>query len=196
MSFLLTDLKYFNRVKLIFCIRGHTKNVCDCLFNQLKLRWHKKNTYTMTQMVECLNSQPNVTFIEVKSDIFKDYGALFGRFYKQFSPGTIQKNHIFWVDSTNATMMFMKASYDSPSTYNYDFNNDKRQLHVNRFMHLQAASLAVLPCPGIKPIKQVELYKKWQPFVPSMFHDEICPRPSDEVLEAVRNEKMLRVGSG
>ncbi len=52
-----------------------------------------------------------------------------------------------------------------------------------------ATSLSAVTRPGIKPIKQVELYKKWWPFVPHQSCDQICPRPTDEVLEEVRNEK-------
>ncbi len=66
----LVELQYFEIVQFVFYVRRHTKNNCDRLFNQLKLRWHKKNTYTMKQLVECLNLQPNVEFIEVTSDSF------------------------------------------------------------------------------------------------------------------------------
>ncbi len=37
----LVELKYFKSVEFIFYIRGHTKNACDRLFNQLKLWWHE-----------------------------------------------------------------------------------------------------------------------------------------------------------
>jgi hypothetical protein len=185
----LVELKFFNKVELVFYVRGHTKNDCDRLFNQLKLRWHKMNTYTMEQMVDCLNTQPHVTFVEVKADIFKDYGTLFSSFYNQFPPGTIQKNHIFWVDSTNSTTMMMKISHDAQSTVRHNFKKNNNVSNDNRFRQLMAASLSAVTRPGIKPIKQVELYKKWRPFVPHQFRDQICPRPTDEVLEAVRNEK-------
>jgi hypothetical protein len=34
----------------------------------------------------------------------------------------------------------------------------------------------------------VEL-KKWWPFIPSQFRDEICPRPSDEVIASVKSDR-------
>ena len=40
--------------------------------------------------------------------------------------------------------------------------------------------------PGLKAIKQVELYKKWGPVVPEEYRDEICPKPSDYILELVK----------
>ena len=43
--------------------------------------------------------------------------------------------------------------------------------------------------PGLSDIKQVELYAKWRKFIPSPFQDEICPKPSDEVLDRVKGSK-------
>lgn len=184
----LVELKYFEWVEFAFFICGHTKNDCDHLFNQLKLRWHKSNTYTMGQMVECLNRQPNVNFVEVKSDIFMDYGTLLGTFYKQFPPACIQKNHIFWVESANTTTMHMKRYSEDDDPFSYCFINNNT-LHNNRFSSLKDFEHQTLPRPGIKPIKQVKLYKKWRPFVPEPFKDEICPRPPDEILIQVGDER-------
>ena len=38
-------------------------------------------------------------------------------------------------------------------------------------------------------MKQVELYRKWRPLVPEEFRDEICPKPSDQILEIVKKER-------
>jgi hypothetical protein len=48
--------------------------------------------------------------------------------------------------------------------------------------------VAALKLPGLRPIKQVELYKKFRPFFPRRFWDETCPKPSDEVLLQVKDE--------
>jgi hypothetical protein len=47
----LVESKFFVKVELIFYIRGHTKNACDRLFNQLKLQYHKRQTFIMRQLV-------------------------------------------------------------------------------------------------------------------------------------------------
>ena len=101
---------------------------------------------------------------------------------------TIQQHHIFVVESTNPTIMTMKSSHADDETYNYQFGNNYVPRN-NRFSILQTIVAPVLPSPGIKPIKQVELYKKWWPFIPSQFRDEICPRPSDEVIASVKNDR-------
>ena len=47
------------------------------------------------------------------------------------------------------------------------------------------------PCiaPGLKEIKQVELFPKWRQFVPEKYKDETCPDPGVEVLNSVKGKK-------
>lgn len=50
--------------------------------------------------------------------------------------------------------------------------------------------LNVLKSPGIRPIKQVELYTKWRTLIPDVNdREETCPRPSDEIIESVKKQK-------
>ena len=46
-----------------------------------------------------------------------------------------------------------------------------------------------LTAPGLKPSKQVELYAKWQTFVPEEFQDIICPKPAQEILDNIQKER-------
>jgi cell division septation protein DedD len=48
--------------------------------------------------------------------------------------------------------------------------------------------VADLKPPGLRPIKQVEMYKKFRLFVPRRFWDETCPKPSDEVMMQIKDE--------
>ena len=43
--------------------------------------------------------------------------------------------------------------------------------------------------PGIKPIKQVELYQKWRKFVLDDYKDILCPFPGQDVVDAVTKQK-------
>ena len=52
-----------------------------------------------------------------------------------------------------------------------------------------ANNLTLLNQPGLRPIKQVELYSKWRPLLPKWAQNTTCPKPSDEVLEVVRKMK-------
>ena len=46
--------------------------------------------------------------------------------------------------------------------------------------------LEVLPEPGLQPIKAVELYTKWGPLLPEDAREITCPRPSEEIILAVK----------
>jgi hypothetical protein len=122
----LVEQKYFHRVEFAFYVHGHTKNDCDRLFNQLKLKYHKLNVHTMSQLVDYLNFCGNVTFIESKSDSFFDYGDLLDKFYRSFQAGSIQKNRLFWVESTNPTKMFMKPSAESETIISCKFKTSAK----------------------------------------------------------------------
>jgi hypothetical protein len=67
-----------------------------------------------------------------------------------------------------------------------------QELGAVRRDKIDAYKLETLNAPGLRPIKQVELYKKFPPFVPPCYWDETCPRPSDEVLAMVKNETAER----
>jgi hypothetical protein len=41
----------------------------------------------------------------------------------------------------------------------------------------------------MKPIKQVELWKKWGQFIPEYEHKELCPKSPDETIKAIAKEK-------
>ncbi len=66
----LVEQHYFKNVEFIFYIRGHTKNVCNRLFNLLKIRYHKSDIYTMEMLADILNKMDDITFTHVLSDIF------------------------------------------------------------------------------------------------------------------------------
>ena len=46
--------------------------------------------------------------------------------------------------------------------------------------------------PGLREIKQVDLYEKWGPLVPAQFRDEIFPKPSDKIIKSVKEERKAK----
>ncbi len=109
----LVECKYFKKVEIIFYVRGHTKNACDRLFNQLKKHYHKQQIFTMGQMVTALDSSRYVSFNLANSHCFLDYAEMLDFFYNKFPAGMIQQNHVFWVEDSNPTTMYIKASDDA-----------------------------------------------------------------------------------
>jgi hypothetical protein len=136
-------------------------------------------------MVQTLNEQPHVMFEEVNASVFFNYGELLDQFYKPFPAGTVQSNHVFWVQCSTPTVVFTKLTAE----VTLNFRNDKFLNRENRVQELREFSVKPIAAPGMKEIKQVELYTKWRKFVPAEFADEICPKPPDEVLENVQKAR-------
>jgi hypothetical protein len=57
-----------------------------------------------------------------------------------------------------------------------------------RVAAMEAFRLQVLKAPGLRAFKQVDIYKKFLPFVPRGYWEDTCPIPSDEVLAQVKDE--------
>jgi hypothetical protein len=53
----LVEMRYFLTVEFVFYIRGHTKNACDRMFNQMKLQYHKKDIFSWSQALETLDTK-------------------------------------------------------------------------------------------------------------------------------------------
>ena len=49
--------------------------------------------------------------------------------------------------------------------------------------------LDVIPAPGLRDIKAVELYTKWRPIIPPEAQHITCPKPPDVVMERVKTKK-------
>jgi hypothetical protein len=184
----LVEMRHFLTVEFVFYIRGHTKNACDRMFNQMKLKYHKKDIFSWSQALETLNTKEHVRIVDAQEAMFKDYGALLDKFYGSFKAGTIQKNHIFKVEQTDEKLNMQCAVHDGAPFVNQPMLKRGKVLGKDRTAAIDAFVVAALNPPGLRPVKQVELYKTFRPFVPRQFWDETCPKLSDEVLMQVKDE--------
>jgi hypothetical protein len=184
----LVEMRYFLTVEFIFYIRGHTKNACDRMFNRVKLKYHKKDIFSWSQFLETLDTKEHVRIVYAQEAMFKDYGALLDKFYVSFKAGTIQKNHIFKVEHINEKLNIQCAVHNGAPFVNQPMLKRGQVLGEDRTAAIDAFVVAVLNPPGLCPIKQVELYKKFRPFVPRRFWEETCPKPRDEVLLQVKDK--------
>ena len=91
----LVEKKVYKTVEAVFLVAGHTKNVCDRLFKQLKRGFHYKNVYTMNQLIRVCNISDSITPIHCSSNNFFDWDLYLDRIYKRPAAGTVNKNHIF-----------------------------------------------------------------------------------------------------
>jgi hypothetical protein len=139
----------------------------------------------MGQLVDVLNASSNITFKEAKGEDFLDFGGLLDVYYKKFPAGTIQCNHVFWVEESTPTTIYTKTSDEADDVQAINLKTTVR----NRLQNLQSHVLTLIPTPGLKEIKQVEMYTKFRKFVPEEYRDEICPRPSEQVLANVKKSR-------
>jgi hypothetical protein len=117
---------------------------------------------------------------------------MLNKFYSSFKPNTIQKNHIFKVEHTDATLSMQCAIRNEAPFVMQPMLNKGQELGAARRDAIDTYKLETLKAPGLRPIKQVELYRKFRPFVPRCYWDETCPRPRDEFLAMVKNETAER----
>ena len=105
------------------------------------------------------------------------------------------------VNFGNSSTMLMKWDQDEATLRTDSLLPTKRNRKC-KYLPLMERKLAiskiveepeVLPTPGLKPIKAVELYTKWGPLIPEYARESTCPRPSDEVLATVRASKNDKV---
>ena len=195
----LVEMGYFPRIRLIFLVKGHTKNSCDRLFNLLKLSYHRKNVYTYDTLVEIINNNKFITAHKIESTEMYDFLKWQDIFYRT-PEKEFKSTHIF---------EFSGATYGSTATLMKKWDYDGAELRTDSllptrrnkkcwFMPPEERKIAistmgddldVLTRPELRDIKAVELYTKWRPLLPEWARDSTCPKPSEKVLEKVRASK-------
>ena len=182
----------------MFLVCGHTKNVCDRMFKELKQKFHHKNVYTMGQLMDVLNYSPKVNAVRAPSEMHFDWGTYFDKLYKRPANGTVTKNHIFQAEMSSLghiTTERIKGTDVTVQNLNVLKSTSTGSTKGGRTRTLRHAKPSCITPPGLKPIKQVELYKKWGPVVPEEFRDEICPKPSDRIINQVKSERAQKLKS-
>jgi len=161
------------------------------MFSLLKKRYHPSNIYSIEALTDVLNSLDNIYYYHVTSETFFDFNVMLSKCYKPFPVGSIKQNH-FFVDDSNPTTMCSVLTHDNEDA---DVNTFDHTIHMqDRQSFIRAAldDVTPLPAPGMKPIKQVELWKKWGPFVPEAARHHLCRRPPDDVINQVALDRSLR----
>jgi hypothetical protein len=92
------------------------------------------------------------------------------------------------VEHTDEKLNMQCAVHNGAPFVNQPMLKRGKVLGKDRTAAIDAFVVAALKPPGLRPIKQVEMYKKFRPFVPRRFWGETCPKPSEEVLMQVKDE--------
>ena len=185
----LTEAGFYKKVNACFLVAGHTKNICDRMFNLLKLRYRQSDIYSFPQLVEVLNVANNVTCVRVVVDDFMDWDSFQDKTYKKIVTGTVTRTHLFQFNVKRPGIMVTR---DTAALISHSAEQDmrKKMKPELRLALLKAyqTHLHTLKAPGIPDIKQWELWKKWRPFVPGPYQDILCPKPSAAVCDKMKKK--------
>jgi len=182
----LMERKFFYSVKFHFLIAGHTKNSADRLFNQAKATYRKSNIYSMGMLEDAVKScgKGNITTHRVDKSIMRNWDAHFDRLYRNFNRVKTTKWQIF--ECERGTSMTLSTS-GLPEAEKVVHDTLKRA-DGDRATILEEQPAQLVP-PGLKEIKQVELYKKYRPLIPEKYRDELCPEPEEGVIKRVKEHR-------
>ena len=104
----------------------------------------------------------------------------------------MNKNHIFRADERQCAQLTTERikGVDAKIKNLNKLKDTSTGAHKGgRTRILKYGKVELIKPPGLKPIKQVKLYKKWWPLVPDEYKDDICPKPHDSVFEILKKEK-------
>ena len=198
----LVELKWFPQITLIFLIKGHTKNACDRLFNLVKLNYHRKNIFDYNDLVDNLNNNKFISASKVKPEEFKDHLKWQDQLYRTPASGDFTRTHIFTIKSDNPTVLIKQDHDGAEMRYEnlLPTRRSRKALQLTKQeriakLKLMENDIETLAEPGIRAIKQVELYQKWRPPLPVEKRDLTCPKPADEILKKVRDERRTKAAT-
>jgi hypothetical protein len=148
---------------------------------------HLQKTLDKNQYVEC---------IKVGSDDFYDFGKMEDRLYKQTPlTGHTKKYQLFYSDETEMGVIHAKHSDKSPTTHQMDLkkgNETQRKDILSKFDDDLEEFMERLTPPGIRTIKQVEMYTKWRKHVPDDHKSPLYDNPGEDVLQLVKEDRKSR----
>ena len=99
---------------IIFLIMGHTKNICDRRFKDLKNKFHHHNVYTMDQLLKTLSNDNKeyINVIPVDKYSFNNWDEFFTTklSYKK-GIKDCSKYHCFYYDNSKKEKYIRRSLY-------------------------------------------------------------------------------------
>ena len=186
----LVEKGFFMQTRLIFLIRGHTKNTCDRLFNLLKQLYRHLNIYSFQALLEALNTHEQIEAIHMPASDHLQWDQYLSGLYKKPKAG-IKKQHVFKFDCSEPGIM--KAQEVDGEEWKTD-RMKKGNVSANQRAALLSAQPAAHQAPGLKAIKQLEMWNKWRKFVPREERKDwwFLVEPSQELQAAGRSDRSER----
>ena len=115
--FVLVRLKLCFRARMVFLVKGHTKNDCDRMFNLMK-NYRNTNCYTPKQLLEFVQkSNEDVELVDVMNGGggFKNWDKFQNKYMR--APESIQAYHVLTVDQQDPNRLMCQEANKYPIVY-------------------------------------------------------------------------------
>ncbi len=199
----LVESNIFPRVRIFFLVKCHTKNAADRMFNLLKFHYHRCNIFSYDMLHKTLSKSPYVDVFKMRPKHFHNHLKWQDLYYRTPSQGEFKRTHVFTIcrtghgipGATNVTSTTLLKQDNNESNIRVDdllpTSRNRKTLRgltpaerARDIAKMEENLEELVPTP-LKPIKQVELWKKWAPLIPEEFRPEY-PKPSDEVINSIK----------
>jgi hypothetical protein len=143
----------------------------------------------MGMMMKAMSHELTIPYL-VDWQVFKNWDKFLKLLYKA-KMLSVKKWQMF-SSSTNLglTMMRYKSSNLQGARIEEEGLRKKGVSEADRDSILTQQPTLLYPMkPGLREIKQVELWSKYRPLVPAKFREECCPKPAEGVINRERNKK-------
>jgi hypothetical protein len=187
----LVEMDYFDRVNMLFLVVGHTKNVYNWRFNNLKNIYHHSQVFSFDDAVECLSKSKYVTVWKVNAhEDWRDYFHMLQKAYNILSKCGLKfnVNHIF-----TAFLTRLSDLLEHQRVFGDVRNQDFVPQGGDRFGAICSLQIENVFYKGLPGYKQVLMHEKYLPFVPHQYHsDDLFKKPSEEVLKSEKEDQDQR----
>jgi hypothetical protein len=144
----------------------------------------------MEQLTDVLNTNQYVECVKVGKDDFYDLGEFEDKIYTSAPlSGNTKKYQLFYSSDAEPGILFAKDSNSTLIEYRMDLRKGQAKDRSTALIDFNLEDLTKLEVPGIRKIKQVELFSKWRKHVPEQYKSPLYDDPGDDVLQAVRDER-------
>ena len=192
----MVEIGLYKKVKIVFLIAGHTKNIADRLFKELKKDCHKSDIFDMVTLVKLMDGSEFVNCFKVSHETFEKWDMMLDKFYKRLETNTTNKNHVFSYCGKDIgavlTERVTNCLKERQVLIKSRIKNWTPEKYLLRKDEIISFKRNAIPKVGLKDIKAVELYKKFYPLIPFEFKQDflkMSPPPSLDIMEKVKAER-------
>lgn len=143
-----------------FLVKGHTKNDCDRMYNQMKQRYRSANCYTPDDMCVFIDtSSDDITLVRVGG--FSDWDTYEDKYI--YRPELFLQYHVFTVTAVKPNVLQCQEAIDRPIV---ELKMVKQEFHGTNWADTLLTELRPLAAPGLRDIKWKTMYDQWRKYIP------------------------------